>query len=411
MPRASSPRSLAIVGGGAAGVMAAIWAARHGAQVSLLEGSTQCGRKILISGGGRCNLLPTNSSIHDFYTSGSRNVLKRLFRTWRLEQIQNFFPQELNLPLEEEEATGKLFPQAQKAKIVRDTLLEAAVQAGVQVLCPFRVVAIEKFDDGFSLHQEEGKSLHCHSLILATGGMSVPQTGSDGFGYRLAKKLGHKILPTYPALVPLTSQDKELQQLAGLSVEVGWRAVKNNKTLDQGVQPLLFTHQGFSGPAILDASHWVVRDKAELLVAWENYSTEDWEPYLKSRVRQGLLKALADQLPRRLAALLLARSGLREDMRCGNLDRGKTQTLFRNLCDFPLPIHSNRGFAVAEVTGGGIPLHEINPSTMESRKCPNLFLCGEILDVFGRIGGYNFQWAFISGRLAGEQAAKSLLEH
>lgn len=414
----TKPVQVAVIGAGAAGLMAALWAARAGAAVVLLESTDQAGRKILISGGGRCNLLPSVSEDRDFFTSGSRNVLKRLFRTWRLQPMIDFFTWELELPLEEEEGTGKLFPEVQKAKVVRDKMVAAAEEAGVELRRGWKVQAIAKDAEGaesageaptlgagFVITSAEGEQLVCDRVILASGGQSVPQTGSDGHGYLMAKSLGHSILPTYPALVPLTGPDKELAELSGLSLKVRWRAVKDDKVLEERERALLFTHHGFSGPAILDASHYAVRDKADILVAWEGYTREEWEPYLKDRVRQGLLKALADQLPRRLTATLLDKVGLRHEMPCGNLSRGQRETLLTHLCDFKLPIHGNRGFQVAEVTGGGIPLGEVDPSTLESRKCPGFFLCGEVLDVFGRIGGFNFQWAFTTGRLAGESAA------
>lgn len=396
---------IAVIGAGAAGLMAALWAARGGAKVVLMEGSSQAGRKILISGGGRCNLLPSVSEDNDFFTSGSRNVLKRLFRTWRLQQMQDFFTWEMDLPMEEEEGTGKLFPVVQKAKVVRDKMLGAAEEAGVTFLCPFRVESITSKDGRFVVSSANDGDVQANRVILSTGGQSVPQTGSDGHGYLIAKSMGHRILPTYPALVPLTSPDEDLTSLSGLSLMVRWRAVLNQKVVEERERELLFTHKGFSGPAILDASHHAVRDKAEILIAWEGYTREDWIPYIKSRARQSLMKAISAQLPKRLTQVLLDRCGLRSDMRCGNLDSNKTELLLTHLCDFPLPVKGNRGFQVAEVTGGGIPLDEVNPSTLESRKTPGLFLCGELLDVFGRIGGFNFQWAFTTGRLAGESAS------
>ena len=223
----------------------------------------------------------------------------------------------------------------------------------------------------------------------------------------MAKSLGHSIRPTYPALVPLTSKETRLTGLSGLSLPIRWRARKNGKTLAEGVRELLFTHKGFSGPAILDASHWAVHEGAEIVVSWDDTSEEEWIDYLNSRARRGLEKTLADQLPNRLAAALVEITGLRSDMRCGNLDRGTRARLLQSLCAYPLPISGHRGFQVAEVTGGGIPLGEVQPSTLESRSAPGLYLCGEILDVFGRMGGYNFLWAWVTGRLAGESAARA----
>ena len=332
-------------------------------------------------------------------------MLKRLLRTWRLEDVSDWFERELGIPLKTED-DGRVFPVSDKARDVRDGLLEACRSAGVHAEFPWRVDAIEAGDGGFVLRADDGREARARQVILATGGQSVPQTGSDGHGYRIAKALGHSILPTYAALVPLTSNEEVWKELSGLSVEVRWRARKDGKTLDEGVRELLFTHKGFSGPAILDASHWAVREGAEIVVSWQDGDEEDWVAWLNGRARRGVEKTLADRLPKRLAAAIVEIAGLRPDLRCGNLDRGTRARLLQTLCAYPLPISGHRGFQVAEVTGGGIPIGEVNPSTLESRSAAGLYLCGEILDVFGRMGGYNFLWAWITGRLAGESAAR-----
>lgn len=396
---------IAVVGAGAAGMAAAWWAARAGGEVHLLDGSAEPGRKVLIAGGGRCNVLPSEAGLEDFHTDGSRNVLKRLFRTWPLEEVRGWFEEDLGIPLKTED-DGRVFPVSDKAKDVRDGLLAACRAEGVTVSYPWRVERIER-GEGFLLTADDGRELRADRVILASGGQSVPQTGSDGHGYRMAKALGHSILPTYPALVPLKSPEQRLTALSGLAVKVRWRARKDGRTLGEGVRELLFTHQGFSGPAILDASHYAVREGAEIVVAWEDGSEEEWIAWLNGRARRALETALADLLPKRLAGALVALAGLRPDLRCGNLDRGSRARLLSVLTAYPLPIGGHRGFQVAEVTGGGIPLGEVEPSTLQSRPCPGLWLCGEILDVFGRMGGYNFLWAWITGRLAGESAARA----
>ena len=396
-----------VVGGGAAGLMAAWWAARGGADTLLLEGSKACGRKILISGGGRCNILPAESQDVDFHTQGSRNVLRRLFRTWPLHEVHAFLERELGLPFVVEEETGKVFPECQSARQVRDRLVERVAQAGVEVQLSWKLRELCAHADGFTLVAEDGERLHGEQIVLATGGRSVPKTGSDGSGYDIARSLGHTLLAPYPALVPLTSGDAELRELAGISLPVRWRARVAGKVVEERVRELLFTHRGFSGPAILDASHWVVRDGAELEVAWSDGSPEEWEDWWRTRGRRECARSLGDHLPRRLAELLCRRAGVRPETRAGSLKRGERDKLLKVLCAFRLPVDGDEGFRVAEVTGGGVPLGEVNPSTLESRKTPGLFVCGEILDVIGRIGGYNFLWAWVTGRLAGECAARA----
>ncbi len=401
--------AVAVVGGGAAGLMAALFAARGGAEVVLLEGSKACGRKILASGGGRCNVLPAEAGVDDFHTSGSQNVLKRLLRTWRLPEQRDFFEQELDIPLVEKEGSGKLFPASDQAREVRDGLVGAVEAAGAELRTLWRVEAIERRDGGgFLLTRDDGEQLDADLVVLASGGRSVPETGSDGHGYELARRLGHSLLPAYPALVPLTTDDRELHELAGVSLPVRWRAAVGGKVREERVRDFLFTHRGFSGPAVLDASHHAVRDGADILVAWLDGTEQEWLDLVNAKARRELHRLLADLLPRRLAELLIARARLRPEIRSGNLTRGERDRLVEVLCSFRLPVSGDEGFRVAEVTGGGLPLGEVDPSTLHSRRCEGLFPCGEILDVIGRIGGYNFQWAWLSGRLAGESAARAL---
>ncbi len=397
---------VAVVGGGAAGLVAAHFAARAGAEVVLLEGSKACGRKILASGGGRCNVLPSEASVDDFHTSGSRNVLKRLLRTWRLPEQRAWFEEELGVALAEEEDTGKLFPVSNQAREVRDALLDAARGAGAEVRVPWRVEHVTAEEGGgFLLREVGGEELRADRVVLATGGRSVPETGSDGHGYELARRLGHEVLTPYPALVPLTSSDRALTDLAGIALPVRWRAVREGKVVEERVRELLFTHRGFSGPAVLDASHHAVRDDAELYVAWLDGTEQEWLDLVNAKARRELRKLLGDLLPKRLVELLLERARLRPEIRSGNLTKGERTRLVEVLCSFRLPVDGDEGFRVAEVTGGGVPLGEVDPSTLRSRCCEGLVLCGEILDVIGRIGGYNFQWAWLTGRLAGESAA------
>lgn len=401
---------LAIIGAGAAGLMAAIWAGRTsppGTSVLLLDGAKEPGRKILISGGGRCNVLPARSEPADFHTQGSRNVLRRLLDSWKREEQQRFFEEDLRLPLVLEADSDKLFPASQRARTVLDRLLEAARAARVELHCPWRVAALTKDGAEFVLRSEDGQELRADRLILASGGKSVPKTGSDGLGYSFAQSLGHSLLPTYPALVPLSTHDARLTALAGISLPVRWSARVGGKVMEERAREMLFTHHGFSGPAMLDASHWFTRDQAEIRIAWGALGREEWSRILVGGAagRRSVGAALSEHMPARLAEALCVIAEVPAGTQVAQLDRPRRERLLAALSDFPLPISGDRGFAVAEVTGGGVPLSEVDPRTLESRACPGLFLCGEILDVIGRIGGFNFQWAWATGRLAGESAA------
>ena len=400
---------VAVIGGGAAGLLAALVAGRMGARTVLLEGSRACGLKILISGGGRCNVLPSNFEIDDFFTTGSRNVLSRLFRTWKLADVHKFFEVDMGVPLVVEEATGKVFPRAQNARFVRDTLVRACEDAGVSVYTGWRVDGFEcSGDNTFLIRSHSGKILMARRIILATGGLSLPKTGSDGVGYSMARQLGHSVIDTYPALVPLTTDDSEFKDLAGVSLPVRWRALRSGKVLEERSREFLFTHRGFSGPSILDASHWWVRERVAIEVSWGDLSSDDWLRHFASNPGQPVVAIVSKFLPRRLARILCNRAGITREQRSSNMQADLRDRLLSTLCTFQLPVAGNEGYKVAEVTGGGIPLSEVIPSTLESRKTPGLYLCGEIFDVIGRIGGYNFLWAWVTGKLAGESAAKRL---
>lgn len=399
-----------MIGGGAAGLMAALWAARAGAAaaggVVLLEGSRQCGLKILVSGGGRCNVLPSEYDLSDFYTSGSRNVLKRLFRTWSLEDVTSFFEHELGIPLVIEPDTGKVFPRAQEARVVRNALGDRARAEGATIQTGWRVASIEAEADRFLIQAESGATVLANSVVLATGGLSLPKTGSTGAGYDFARRFGHSIVPTYPALVPLTSPESRWRDLSGIALPVTWRAVRDGKVLEERTRELLFTHRGFSGPAILDASHWYTREGVGLEIDW-GVGEERLRSALAESGARDAMSVVAQWLPRRLAKWLVERAGIPESRAVAQLTKLERQGLVRELTRCPIELHGSVGYRVAEVTGGGVPLAEVQPSTLESRKKSGLYLCGEILDVIGRIGGYNFLWAWITGRLAGESAARS----
>lgn len=379
-PLSHLPSDVAVLGAGAAGLMAAIFAARGGARVVALDGAKRLGAKILISGGGRCNV--THDVVHASDFNGSRNAIAKILRTFDVAATIDFFAS-LGVTLKREE-TGKLFPTSDKARTVLDALLRAA--EGVEVRTDYKVARVER---GFVIND----SLQARKVILAAGGRSVAKTGSDGSGYTLATSLGHTVTPTFPALVPLVlPKQHPLTTLSGLSIDAEL-AVRSpsGKVLHRERGSMLFTHFGISGPVVLDISrHWIASQPATLtanLLPGETYESLDAALLDSTRsVRQ--------RLPARLRELLAPKDATREERR----------RLIRDLLELPLPVIRDRGFEYAEVTAGGVPLSEIDTATMQSRVCPGLYLCGEILDVDGKIGGYNFQWAWASGRLAGISA-------
>jgi predicted Rossmann fold flavoprotein len=388
----SNKYDVAVIGAGAAGLMAAIAAARIGARVIAIDGAKKIGAKILISGGGRCNVTNEVVRAEDF--NGSRNAIAKVLRTFDVASTIAFF-EDLGVPLKREE-TGKLFPVSNRARDVVDALLRAA--DGVEIVTGMRVESIEP---GFIIN----RVIHADRIILAAGGRSVPKTGSDGSGYALATMLGHTVTPAFPALVPLVIEKGHwITELSGISVEAEL-AVKSptGRILQRHRGSMLFTHFGLSGPVVLDISrHWIAHQPATLsanFLPGETFESLDASLITAAKRNPHAMIGSVIQLPDRLLARLAS------DTPLGRMSKDDRRRIVRDVVDYALPVVRDRGFEYAEVTAGGVPLSEIDVATMESRICPNLYLCGEILDVDGRIGGFNFQWAWASGRLAGVSAS------
>jgi predicted Rossmann fold flavoprotein len=403
-------RTVVIAGAGAAGLMAAVTAARRGARVIVLETTSDGGRKILISGGGRCNVLPSALEPDRFVSDSPRPLVRRLLRSWPLDGQRAFFEGDLAIPLKLESDSGKYFPVSDRARDIRDQLVTCAQRAGVEFRFDSRVTDLIRRADGWSVHTSSGP-VESNGVIIATGGRSVPATGSDGAGFDLATRLGHTIHPTYPALTPLTCEPAPHADLSGISLNVRVRAKWQGKTTE-AYGGFLFTHRGYSGPAVLDISHVPVRsriaggDRASVRVRWCDLDANAWTVVFNDAA--GLIvTAVSRQLPARLAERLLALAGVPLDRRGSMLSRAERLALIDRLTSYDLPWTGDEGYKKAEVTGGGIPLDEVDSRTLESRMAPGIFFCGEILDAFGPIGGHNFSWAWSTGKLAGDAAGRT----
>jgi len=398
--------SVVVLGAGAAGLTAAIFAARGGASVTVVETRPRPGAKIRVSGGGRCNVLPTRVSENDFHTQGSRHAMRNVLFSWPLEDVRAFFERDLGIPLKDE-PTGKVFPRSDRSRDVVDALLEALRRSGARLRAPCRVVRLDRREvGGFCLTTADGERLDCARVVLATGGLSLPKSGSDGAGLEMAVGLGHNRVPTYPALVPLLSPDASLRALSGLSVRARVSVERRGKRIDEAEGSLLFTHRGFSGPVILDLSHYVTRDgDVDLRVRWGGDDAGDWDAILRQGGRGTVSSVVRRHLPARLAALLVERAGVAPSKKTSELTRPARRSLVETLERFRLPVAGSEGYATAEVTGGGVPLRELSTATLESRVVPGLYLCGEIVDVTGRLGGYNFLWAWVTGHKVGRALA------
>lgn len=402
-----SQAPVVVIGAGAAGLMAAIHAAAGGRRVILLERTADGGRKILISGGGRCNILPGQARPDRFVTDSPMPLLRHVLRGWPLEAQRQFFERVLGLSLVLEEESGKLFPLANRARVVRDRLVAEARGRGVEIRFGVLVRGMTAPEPGgvWRLAVEGGAPVEARRVIVATGGLSVPSTGSDGAGLGWLAELGHTIHPTYPALTPLTGDAPAHHALSGVSLRVHITAPGKPKSWTSG-GGFLFTHRGWSGPAVLDISHLAVRARMAgkeqpLLVQWDPRDDAAWEAELQGSART-VVAVIRDALPERLADLLMTEAGLEPTSRVAQLRRADRQRLIALLVRYPLPWQGDEGYRKAEVTGGGVALDEVVPHTLESRLHPGLHICGEALDAFGPIGGHNFQWAWATGKQAGE---------
>lgn len=405
-----------MIGAGAAGLAAGIFAAEaaSGLRIVLLDGAAKIGAKILVSGGGRCNVTHDEIHVSDF--NGPKPVVRNILAAFDERATVRWFVS-LGVPLKRE-ASGKLFPVSNKARTVLDALLRRCAELDVAVRAGCRVHTVTAGADGFVVEHTRG-TLRTRCTIMATGGRSLPRTGSDGSGWELARRLGHTLTATYPALVPLVLAPAMFHaELSGLSQPVELSTFADGKLIDRRTGSLLWTHFGISGPVVMDASrHWVIADATRSRVEMRcsfvpGQGFEQVERWLidaaRSRPRLSLRKCLAAEVPERFAAALAHATGIDAAAPMSQLTREHRRALVHALTAFVLPIAGARGWNYAEVTAGGVPLDEIDYRTMASRKLPGLYLIGEMLDCDGRIGGYNFQWAWATGHVAGRAAVRSL---
>lgn len=393
--------------------MAAIFAAAAGAETILLERTRDGGRKILISGGGRCNVLPMRLDESRFVTDSSPNVLRKMIRSWPLAEQRAFFENDLRIALVDEPDAAKVFPASHKARDVRDGLLSRAYSNGAELRFNTLVTGLANEGGQWRVSTDSSAPIEADAVIVATGGLSVPNTGSDGFGLKVLAELQHSMHPTYAALTPMLSGNSPFAELSGvsLSVSLNARSDKHSATARGG---FLFTHHGYSGPAALDVSHVIVRSRREgdasatVRVQWTSLDAAAWEEALKPKGVRTVTGALRAEMPDRLAAVLLTQANVDATRTLAELRRDERLRLIDTLVRGVLPWDGDEGYKKAEVTGGGVALSEVDARTMESKRHKGLFICGEVLDAFGPIGGYNFLWSWATGRAAGIGAAQSL---
>jgi predicted Rossmann fold flavoprotein len=403
---------VAVVGAGAAGLMTSIFCGKAGLRVLLLDGQKKIGAKILMSGGTRCNITNLEITEKD-YASENIRVVRNILRGFTSGEVLSLFRQ-MGVEVDMEKG-GKFFPKTHSAQTVLEALLKEAQRQNVVLETGCKITRIEK-DGSFSL-KSLNADFFAHHAVLCSGGLSYPTTGSDGTGFALARRFGHSLVPTSAALTPLLTQDSDFKSIMGVALPVCLTLLKDGKKVISFEGDFLFTHFGFSGPAVLNISrHWDrERKKANVLLA-ANFLPGMNEEEMRQRLLQGpkggtpriIRRVLSDFLPENFAAVILKKLDIREDTALNQLKKEDREKLIQFLFRSVLPVTEVYGYRKAEVTAGGISLSEVHPQTLESKLCPGLFFAGEILDTDGRIGGFNFQWAWSSAAAAARAVIGSM---
>ncbi|ACL16279.1 BaiN/RdsA family NAD(P)/FAD-dependent oxidoreductase [Methanosphaerula palustris] len=398
-----------IVGGGPAGLFCGLQAAGVGRRIVVLEKKNACGRKLLITGTGQCNLTHGGAVSEFLPHYGDHGTFLRpaLMNFNNLDLIRFFADHGVRTITEPQ---GKVFPESRKATEVLDALLNCCRERGVEVRCNEPVQEVRREQDGF-LVRTEASTYHADSLVIATGGASYPATGSTGDGYRIAGSLGHTIAPVAPALAAVMVDGYPFADLSGISFAgVTISLFRDTKRVRQHTGDLLLTHHGLSGPGILDLSRHILPGD-ELKVSFlPDMNRDGVAGDLNARIAANgtrlVRTVLAEyQLPERLVRRLVEMAGIPADMTAAHLAKEGRKHLITLLTECPFVVKNLEGFEAAMVTRGGVDLSEVNAKTMESRLVPHLFFAGEVLDIDGDTGGYNLQAAFSTGALAAKKIA------
>ncbi len=408
---------ICVIGAGPAGLMAAIWAARERAAVTVMEANQAAGRKLLVTGGGRCNLTH-DATIDEFVRAfgDAGRFLRHSLHEMPPTAVRTFFHDRgLRTAVEPD---GCVFPAEGGAVDVLRILLNEAEHSGARLLCESPVTGVTLEDDGFAV-STPAQVVAARRLIVATGGLSWPQTGSTGDGYRFASALGHMVIAPKAALVPLVSRETWPCDLAGVALsDVRIRpTARPRNTASSGA--IVFTQDGLGGPAAQDISRLLADELAggshtiglqiDLMpLVQETELDKQLQQQMSASARRTLSNVLADLVPRRLASTLCKLAGCDGDTQAGQIRRETRRALLRLLKALPLHVTGTRPLAEATVTRGGIDRRQIDPKTMGSKLCAGLFFAGEVIDADGPCGGYNLQMCFSTGTLAGRAAARQL---
>lgn len=406
-----------VIGGGTSGLMAAVSAAIHGGKVLLLEKNKNLGQKLLLTGGGRCNI--TNNRPHDeivAHIPGNGRFLYSAFSQFDNYDIIDFFKKN-GVSLKEEDH-GRMFPTTDTAKTILDTFITLLKKYHVTVLTNQTVQHIQK-DEHFTV-KTTSQLFESQSVIITTGGKSIPKTGSTGDGYEFAKRFNHTITPLFPTEVPLLSEenfikDKTLQGLSLRNIKLSVLNQKNKPIISHQMD-MIFTHFGISGPAVLRCSSFVYKEQQKTknqIVTMQLDSVPELSSgqlkqqfELKEMQQKEIKTILKQYIPERLALFFLSQLNISENTVLYQLNSNQLTAILTILKDFKFTVNGSLSLEKSFVTGGGVSVKEITPQTMMSKLVPNLFLAGEILDIHGYTGGYNITSAFVTGYIAGKSAVK-----
>jgi len=407
-------KKVLIVGGGASGLLAAISAARAGAAVTLLEHNKQVGKKLLVTGNGRCNLTNINQDSAN-YRGSVPNFANQVLGTFGMHDTLRFFTE---LGIFTKNRKGCLYPYSEQASAVVEALRMEAEHQKVKLALNTEILDIEHKDHRFFI-TTKGWLYEGDALILAAGSCAAPKTGSDGSGYTYAKKLGHRIVKPLPALVQLRSKDKVFAQLAGLRMDAKVTILADGEMEARDQGEVQFTDYGLSGIPVFQVSRYAARameDGEEVqarLDLMPVFQTEDFAAYLYGRIQAGGYKTAEQMLvglfPKKMADCLLERAGIPKQKKAETLTGAEREKLVCACKEFTVDIYACNGFDQAQVCCGGVDTSQVDSRTLESILVPGLYFAGEILDVDGACGGYNLQWAWSSGYVAGVYAAGSTM--
>jgi len=404
---------IAIIGGGAAGMMAAIIASRSDKKVVLIEKNAVLGRKILATGNGRCNLTNRNATL-DHYHGLDSNFIKQVLSQFDSEQTIKYF-QNIGLILKEED-NGRIFPRTNQSSSVVNLLKHKLFEAKVDLLLDTEVKEIGKTSDGsFSMALSSGEAIESDKLIITTGGKASYFLGSSGDGYFFATNFGHKIVPIAAALVPVETGEKWPKDVQGVKVEAKVSLYVDGSLVNERTGDLLFTHYGLSGPAVMSQSRIIGRlfDKHKIefrIDLFPEIQTKELDALVATNFekngKQNVKNALLGILPESMIGLILKLAKIDPTKKSAEISRMARLEAVKLMKELVVTVSTLRSIKEAQVTSGGISTDEISPETMESKIVKNLYFAGEVLDVDGDSGGYNLQWAWSSGFVAGNNSSK-----